>query len=177
MAKRKPYSFKGATQEELIQPYMGLSLRELTIVRQAALEGILYEALQRRLIGTKEEKESLLGKATFDQLIKWAYHTGVIDQEYRGLLNAIKDFRNHCAHYEHLDLSEPKAREALKGFRRTLLSILDRSEVTEKDKLADFKANTADLKSEASVRLLFLYGVAVLEGVAANTIKAVQTLV
>jgi len=175
--KPERYKIKAPTHDHLVEPYANLSLRELAIVRQASLEDILSEALHRRLLADPAEIESFLDQASFGQLTDLAYHTGIIDKQYRDLLGAYRRFRNICAHREEIDLRERKASESLATIRSILLALLKASDEIDAAKLRDFEQQTADLAHEGDVRILLIFGTAVLEGTAHTTISGISRIV
>jgi len=92
--------------------------RSLIILCSSIIDDQLYSILNKFLLDVPEKKEDLLKGdnplSTFSSRIKTLYRLGIIDEQFRKILDTVRSIRNSCAHQVIININKSPIKDYIK---------------------------------------------------------------
>jgi len=92
--------------------------RSLIILCSSIIDDQLYSILNKFLLDVPEKKEDLLKGdnplSTFSSRIKTLYRLGIIDEQFRKILDTVRSIRNSCAHQVIININKSPIKDHIK---------------------------------------------------------------
>lgn len=92
--------------------------RSLIILCSSMIDDQLFSILHKFLLEVPEKKEDLIKGdnplSTFSSRIKTLYRLGIIDEQFRKILDTVRSIRNSCAHQVVININKSPIRDHIK---------------------------------------------------------------
>lgn len=92
--------------------------RSLIILCSSIIDDQLYSILNKFFLDVPEKKEDLLKGdnplSTFSSRIKTLYRLGIIDEQFRKILDTVRSIRNSCAHQVIININKSPIKDHIK---------------------------------------------------------------
>ena len=133
--------------------------RALIILCSSIIDEQLHNILNKFLIDVPEKKEDLLKGdnplSTFSSRIKILYRLGIIDDDFKSLLNTVRSVRNDCAHKIVININKSPIKDHILNIENKVKN-KDSYDLVKKRFFNDPNINNSKLKSLFTTILIIL---------------------